>query len=160
MKEEKPEVVGFAVRAAGRGKPSREKTDKSGIVCSYCKFTGHEAANCFEILGYPDWWGDRPRLGINKKPGAGRGKASSLAESGRMSGPTGGSGKSHVRAHAAAAGHAPSTERVAAEFNNNSAPLPGFTADQWKTLVAVFGNPQTQPERMSGPSLEEADWHG
>ncbi|KAF7822484.1 retrovirus-related Pol polyprotein from transposon TNT 1-94 [Senna tora] len=40
------------VRASGREpKP----------VCSHCKKIGHESRSCFALIGYPEWWGDRPR---------------------------------------------------------------------------------------------------
>jgi len=46
--------MALAVRAQSDGK------DKS-MVCSYCKQTEHEFENCFALIGYPKWWGDRPR---------------------------------------------------------------------------------------------------
>ncbi|CAH9139146.1 unnamed protein product [Cuscuta epithymum] len=39
-------------------------------------------------------------------------------------------------------------------------PLPGFTPEQWKTLVSALGNSNISNSRMNGPSLEEADWNG
>ncbi|XP_062104448.1 uncharacterized protein LOC133815651 [Humulus lupulus] len=69
------EAVGFAVRPCGRGQGRFERPDKSHLSCTHCKKTGHEVAQCFEKIGYPDWWGDRA------KNDAGRGK--SLAPGGR-----------------------------------------------------------------------------
>ena len=59
-KEEKGMVVGLAVQAGSKSKGRREGKDKS-VVCSCCGKTGHDAKGCFQIIGYPDWWGDRPR---------------------------------------------------------------------------------------------------
>ncbi|CAH9115055.1 unnamed protein product [Cuscuta europaea] len=70
--EERPDVMGFALRTDGKGAGRGVKPDKSGHVCSYCRYSGHEVTSCFELHGYPDWWGDRPKPGI--KEGGGRGR--------------------------------------------------------------------------------------
>ncbi|CAH9085475.1 unnamed protein product [Cuscuta epithymum] len=44
--------------------------------------------------------------------------------------------------------------------SGTSTPLPGFTAEQWKSLLSIFGNLPPSNDRMAGPSLEEADWDG
>nr|GEU94246.1 reverse transcriptase domain-containing protein [Tanacetum cinerariifolium] len=31
------------------------------LSCTHCHKTGHTKENCFEIKGYPEWWGERPR---------------------------------------------------------------------------------------------------
>ncbi|KAF7813981.1 retrovirus-related Pol polyprotein from transposon TNT 1-94 [Senna tora] len=53
-KDERVEVMALAARTRNDG---RDKT----VVCSHCKRNGHEAENCFALVGYPEWWGDRPR---------------------------------------------------------------------------------------------------
>ena len=30
------------------------------MYCTHCKRSGHEADFCFQLIGYPEWWGDRP----------------------------------------------------------------------------------------------------
>ena len=59
-KEERIEIVGWAVQTGG-GMRERENTKDKGIVCSNCNRTGHDTMSCFQLVGYPDWWGDRPR---------------------------------------------------------------------------------------------------
>jgi hypothetical protein len=59
-KEERTEIVGLAVQTGGRARGRGDAKDK-GIVCSNCNRTGHDSMGCFQIVGYPDWWGDRPR---------------------------------------------------------------------------------------------------
>nr|GMD68582.1 retrovirus-related Pol polyprotein from transposon TNT 1-94 [Ipomoea batatas] len=56
--EERGEVMGLAVQAGNKGK-GREVTGKN-VLCAGCGRTGHDISGCFKILGYPDWWGDRP----------------------------------------------------------------------------------------------------
>ena len=33
--------------------------DKSKLVCSYCKKKKHTKDQCFELIGYPDWWEEK-----------------------------------------------------------------------------------------------------
>ncbi|CAH9133140.1 unnamed protein product [Cuscuta epithymum] len=61
-RDENNEVMGFALRSDIQGKLKYEKIDKSGLTCTHCKSRGHTSASCFEIKGYPEWWGSRPRL--------------------------------------------------------------------------------------------------
>ena len=45
--------------------------------CTVCGRTGHEAATCYKVVGYPEWWGDRSRnRGNNKSTASGRGRGS------------------------------------------------------------------------------------
>ncbi|CAH9091038.1 unnamed protein product [Cuscuta europaea] len=138
--DERPDVVGFAVRTEGKGMGRGTKVDKARLICSYCKYSGHEISSCFELHGYPDWWGDRPRA-VPK--GVGRGKPNT-SEANR--------GKPSAKAHAAAVENSkmsqPSTSTGDGSFGQ-STPLPGFSVEQWKSLISTFG-----------PSLEEADWNG
>ncbi|KAF7818865.1 retrovirus-related Pol polyprotein from transposon TNT 1-94 [Senna tora] len=53
-KEDRVEVMALAARVHS------DARDKS-IVCSHCKKTGHVIENCFALVGYPEWWGDRAR---------------------------------------------------------------------------------------------------
>ncbi|KAK1400807.1 hypothetical protein POM88_000412 [Heracleum sosnowskyi] len=55
VNDERPEVVGFVVLADARGKGRLEKIDKSGLMCSHCRKPGHDIANYFALLGYPEW---------------------------------------------------------------------------------------------------------
>lgn len=58
-KEEKGEVIGLAVQTYSRTRGRGEVKDKS-TNCTHCKRSGHETDFCFQLIGYPDWWGDRP----------------------------------------------------------------------------------------------------
>ncbi|KAL6343177.1 hypothetical protein AAG906_020975 [Vitis piasezkii] len=58
-KEERGSPMSFTVQVGGRnlGGDGKDKI----VICSICKQKGHEAASCFQRIGYPKWWGDRPR---------------------------------------------------------------------------------------------------
>jgi len=64
----------------GRGRGSQSSLqhgkDKT-MICSHCKRSGHDANSCFALIGYLEWWGDRPRTD-GKNEGCGRGSQSSL----------------------------------------------------------------------------------
>ncbi|KAK9669413.1 hypothetical protein RND81_13G127800 [Saponaria officinalis] len=52
-KDEKPNVLGFAIRTEGCG---RGRVDRSTRTCTYCKKSGHDVTTCFELHDIPDWW--------------------------------------------------------------------------------------------------------
>ncbi|XP_020249272.1 uncharacterized protein LOC109826663 [Asparagus officinalis] len=58
--DKKAEAVGFAVQgsARGRGAMPTKEGDKPRFAgtCSHCNKVGHDKANCFQLLGFPDWW--------------------------------------------------------------------------------------------------------
>lgn len=56
-KEQRSEAMSFAVNSRGK----MENKEKKDEVCSYWKWTGHSVEGCIELIGYPDWWGDRPK---------------------------------------------------------------------------------------------------
>ena len=137
-KEEKTEIVGLAVQTGG-GMRGRENTKDKGIVCSNCNRTGHDTMSCFQLVGYPDWWGDRPRhegKGVARVKGQQQGRGTN---SGRGRG---------VRANAAqvAVQRAPET---ATEVDKGG--LMGLSTKQWQTLVEILNNQKANAnERMTG----------
>ena len=67
-KEERSEPVAFAVRVA---QGSHDNRDKSFVLCTHCNKTGHKASSCFQLIGYPEWWGERPKATRNAGRGCG-----------------------------------------------------------------------------------------
>ncbi|GJV87563.1 putative ribonuclease H-like domain-containing protein [Tanacetum coccineum] len=51
------------------------KQNKTHITCGNCGMSRHTTDQCFELIGYPDWWNDGHKKG-NKNRGLERGKAS------------------------------------------------------------------------------------
>ena len=56
-RDEKGEAMAFAVQGGSRCKDKNE--GKTGI-CSHCNQSGHDSESCFQIIGYPEWWGECP----------------------------------------------------------------------------------------------------
>ncbi|KAH9774809.1 retrovirus-related pol polyprotein from transposon RE1 [Citrus sinensis] len=44
-----------------RQQPQRKFIDKSSLHCTHCRKKGHTKEQCFEIIGYPDWWDTRKK---------------------------------------------------------------------------------------------------
>nr|KAJ0185472.1 hypothetical protein LSAT_V11C900483690 [Lactuca sativa] len=134
--EEKPaDVLGFSVRTNTKGRGRGEKTDKSYLLCSHYKKNGHEAANCFELVGYPEWW-EQDR---SKPDGGSRG------------GRSGGCGRGSVRANALTTNY-----HHGSGGNTSSSPLL-FTAEQWKALTGLMSTSKIPEERLHG-TLQKRLW--
>ena len=51
-------MTSFAVHT----KPRYRVDDKEkGALCKLCNRIGHNADTCYAVIGYPEWWGDRPK---------------------------------------------------------------------------------------------------
>ncbi|KAH9718244.1 hypothetical protein KPL71_022143 [Citrus sinensis] len=44
-----------------RQQPQMKLVDKSSIHCTHCRKKGHTKEQCFEIIGYSDWWDTRKK---------------------------------------------------------------------------------------------------
>ncbi|CAA7012885.1 unnamed protein product [Microthlaspi erraticum] len=60
-KDDKVDDVGFAVSTGFRNHtPSYQEREKD-VTCTHCGKYGHAMSDCFQIKGYPEWWGERGR---------------------------------------------------------------------------------------------------
>ena len=53
-------------RGGGGGRSSFKPTGGSsnrGAMCTLCDKPGHTRDRCFRVVGYPEWWGNRPERG-------------------------------------------------------------------------------------------------
>ncbi|KAK9678211.1 hypothetical protein RND81_11G196400 [Saponaria officinalis] len=72
--EDPSNFMAFAVKSEHRLKSKsewrdtreREKQEKLKLYCTHCNTRGHDVRNCFILNGYPEWWGDRPRVGVGR----------------------------------------------------------------------------------------------
>lgn len=111
--------------------------------CSTCGRTGHEAASCFKVVGYPEWWGDRPRNRNDSRSSqgsyAGRGRGNNLRANITQI----------VNANSATVGSSEITE-------NDRQGLLGIFDDQWKLVEKVL-NASKGSSQLSG-KLNEIVW--
>ena len=133
-KEERVEVVGLAAQVKGRGRgDARNKSQ----FCTHCNKQGHDAGSCFQLIGYPDWWGDRSK---NEGKAIGKGKSQQHASGGRGNGAA-------LRANVAQA--SVSGMNSASIADADKAGLAGLTANQWQKLVELL-NKTDSDEKMTG----------
>ncbi|EOA32124.1 hypothetical protein CARUB_v10015375mg, partial [Capsella rubella] len=109
-------------------------TNKSKLVCSSCTRTGHTAETCFQVIGYPEWWGDRSRRGGRGGREAGRGRGSIPRANAVVAQPL----------------HDVSVEAERSGYT-------GLTNEQWSTLIKFFDEKQGTSTRLNGMSLS-LDW--
>lgn len=160
-RESPQEVVGFSIRPEGRARAKSEKIDKSGLTCSHCHRSGHDIVTCFQLLGYPEWWGDRPRTQeVTHSRGKGGG--------GRMMNSTvGGRGRGAAVRAVAVEGcnnmvgdsvHGQkNSSNTTASTSNTPGSLPDLSADQWQKIAAMFGNSQPFTDRLHG-EFSKTSW--
>ena len=143
--DDRAETMAHAVRtsagvssASSRGQfVSREERMK--LLCSSCGRKGHLATNCFRSLGYPDWWGDRPRGRFQTSNGQGTSSPSSRQPSAapaRVNAVT-----TSTQQHSA--NTLTATDRVG---------LTGLSDEQWKTLVTLLNEHKPASNTLSGTS--------
>ncbi|WVY91044.1 hypothetical protein V8G54_036558 [Vigna mungo] len=126
-KDEKGKVMAFVVQGGSRYKDKNGGKEKIG-TCIHCNRPGHDSESCFQIIGYPEWWGEHPR-GPSK--GNGRGKLGQ-----HYAGSSGKGRKGTAKAHAAQAtmlgigGNGDGSNTTHNAIN-------GLTGEQWQTLDRI-----------------------
>ncbi|KAJ8639810.1 hypothetical protein MRB53_016504 [Persea americana] len=128
-KEEGREVMAFAEQGGGGNrKATSDGKEKQTPACTICKRRGHEAENCFQSIGYPDWWGDRPRTVSRGGRRSGRG------------GSTGGRGRGGVPRANVAQGLSAQPTIAAAQVTEDDQEGSGFSSEQWATLLNLLNS--------------------
>ncbi|KAJ3708504.1 hypothetical protein LUZ61_012209 [Rhynchospora tenuis] len=141
-KEEMTDAVGFVVQAS---KP-RERP-----VCSHCSKIGHEKAQCYELIGYPEGWGRGGRGGRGGRSGGrgGRGRGHAYATAVTSAG----AGASASGAGASNAGAGASGEK------ESHVSVPGLSDAQVQQIIAIIAksNAGASNEKLNG-KIQELDW--
>ncbi|XP_010412622.1 PREDICTED: uncharacterized protein LOC104698950 [Camelina sativa] len=135
-REQENTQVAFAVRGENH---MGGKEEKGKMVCSVCKKSGHTVDTCFQVIGYPEWWSERPR-GIG---GFARG-------GGRQGNGRGRGGMARANVMVAQDGAETSGEAERSGYT-------GLTNEQWGTLVKLLESSKGNTPRLSGKSLS-LDW--
>lgn len=73
-KEERGDAVGFVMQVGTEVKAVVVRTKEKGTTCNHYGKTGHDAKDYFQVIGYPDWWEDKPHL-TRKSAGCGWGNS-------------------------------------------------------------------------------------
>jgi hypothetical protein len=121
-KEERGDPIAFAVKSGRTSSWEKKPQAGSEKPCSHCNRDGHDIDSCFQLVGYPDWWGDRPR---SEARALGRGKHVHRSMSGAGKG-KGNNAKVNMTQVVDA------TEAMA---NGDDQVLPGLSSKQWNALL-------------------------
>ena len=118
--------MSFAMKEVGQN--SREEAKYRNVVCTNCKREGHDADTCFQLIGYPEWWDNRPRTNVSRRGGE--------------------------RKHGAHGGHDKGgTAQASATTTNdaNKKGIVGLNNEQWVTLMGMLSAHKTGTnERLIG----------
>lgn len=146
--DEKTPVLGMSAttqspQAMTNAQAAAVRFAKNNSVCSHCGKQGHEASQCFQVIGYPEWWGDK-----TAKPATGRGND----RGGRRRGQDiqGGRG----RGGRGSGSRAYNTNVDASGVSPGQTPgFPNFTQEQWNTLTQFVSSQKaasTNNEKLMG----------
>lgn len=114
------------------------KEERMKLTCTSCGRKGHLASNCFRTLGYPEWWGDRPRARLSSATG--RGTNTTQRSSTDLA-------RANVVSLTPQLQHSGSTITSSDRIG-----LTGLTDDQWKTLVTILNERKTPANTLTGMS--------
>ncbi|XP_021766280.1 uncharacterized protein LOC110730766 [Chenopodium quinoa] len=125
-------AVAFKVDKA---KPKYE--DNSDKFCNHCNRIGHDESGCFQIIGYPEWWGDRGRGGRGRGRSGGCGGRGGARNSGSNSASTS-SQQQSVRANKV--GGSSQQQSQAPLTDDAAASLVGVSATQVQQILDILKN--------------------
>ncbi|KAJ3704067.1 hypothetical protein LUZ61_007772 [Rhynchospora tenuis] len=141
-REERGDAVSFAVQL-NKTEPSQSKTGEKP-TCTHCNKIGHEIANYFELIGYPEGWG-RGRRGGRGGRGSGRGR-----------------GRGRAQAFNVQSGSNFAQEGGMSSSSNSLAGLSEAQVQQIKAILAntSSANAGSSTEKLHGLQYEDVDWCG
>lgn len=160
-REDRDTMMAMKVQSDLRAKSKAH--DNSDKFCAHCNRDGHDESSCFQLHGFPEWWGDRPRGGRGPgRGGRGGGRSGASGSRGR-GGASSSSWKSDqptVRANKTTAGSASQLGGAQAHpRTSEQAGLANITPEQWKNILEILNLPKPN-DRLNGPSDEAGDWSG
>ena len=125
--ETKEAPVGFVAKTMQREGDEGVARGRNSIICGNCGRTGHEKKECWQIIGFPEWFTERNQA--NGRGGRGRGR-------GRMN---------SSRANAV---QTPS----ASSSGNQGSQVTQLSAEQWASLASLLESqkPAPIPDRLNG----------
>ncbi|KAJ0469473.1 hypothetical protein HanIR_Chr14g0708291 [Helianthus annuus] len=84
-------LVSKGQRRSDFSQKSSSRSDKSHLKCSHCGMNKHTKEQCFQIVGYPEWWNDGHKKG-NKTTGKDGGRAAAVVGNNNATSSDGGDG--------------------------------------------------------------------
>ena len=131
--ETKEAPVGFNMKVGGDessqgGIMAAVARGRSGVVCDHCGRSGHEKKECWQLIGFPEWFNERNQSGGRGGRGRGRGRTNSS------------------RANAMH-GTAASTNA-----NSQTSGFPPLSSEQWASLASFLERQKQSPipDKLNG----------
>ncbi|XP_012830557.1 PREDICTED: uncharacterized protein LOC105951653 [Erythranthe guttata] len=146
-KEDRGDAVGFAAQLGPNVRVAAIRGKEKLITCGQCGKSGHESNACYQVIGYPEWWGDRPR----ERERSDRGRRGGAVGRGR-------GGRARINITRATTEGNGSQSEVRVERDRHD--LAGLDSEQWTKLLELIGASKNGDERLSGPHYEDSDWNG
>ena len=142
-RESQQSAIGFATKSEPEQVTRRTGSVGSGrrTQCGHCGRTGHDKTNCWQLIGFPDWWEERQPSNRGNTRGSRGG-----ARGGHGRGSSG-FDRSHNTGARVNNAHA---------TTSNSSSFPGFTEEQWTSLSQMI----TERTRSSSDKLSGKNIHG
>lgn len=143
--EEQPEVSAFAVQMRSRSNQFQVRSDdkEKGVICKHCNRGGHASDSCYAVIGYPEWWGERPR----SRSMEGRGRGGVSFSGGRGRGVTAFANRVHVL-------NLNTTEEanyVVTDQDRDG--VGGITESQWHSIKHILNaGKEVATEKLTGKS--------
>ncbi|KAF8046231.1 hypothetical protein N665_3932s0002 [Sinapis alba] len=138
--EERSEVTAFVAQTK-----TRFRGESTG-VCKHCNRSGHASENCYAVIGYPEWWGDRPR----SRTLQGRGRVGSSGSSS-----SGGRGRGQAYANCVNVPSHDTQNKTQANFvltDQDRDGVSGLTEQQWCSLKNIInGTAKSKSLRKKDP---------
>ncbi|XP_012847900.1 PREDICTED: uncharacterized protein LOC105967846 [Erythranthe guttata] len=139
--EDRSDAVGFSAQLGSHARAAAVRNKEKPGICTHCGKSGHDAKTCYQIVGYPEWWGDRPR---GNEKGTPRGRGGGLIGRSR-----GGGARVNVT-------RVP-TENEATRFDTERQDFPNLSGEQWATLLEMLNSSKSGGERLSGKKIYD-EW--
>lgn len=139
--EDQQDVAAFGVQT--RSLFRKEDRDKF-VLCKHCNRALYSSDSCYAIIGYPEWWGDRPRS--RSTQGCGRGGGGGIASMTRR----GHGGVSYVNVvHVSAPVNSEHVNYLTTDKDRDR--VTGLSDDQWRGIMNLLNADKTNhTECLSG----------
>lgn len=146
--DDQREVNAFAAQMRPKLYQGRSDEKEKGMVCKHCNRSGHASDSCYAVIGYPEWWGDRPRS--RSMQTRGRGGTSSSGGRGR--------GAAAYANRVTVPNHDSFEQANYALTDEDRDGVSGLTDSQWRTIKSILNSgKEAATEKLTGPHFEDSD---
>lgn len=111
-------------------------------MCTSCGKKGHEASSCFKIIGYPEWWPDKPRPRVGGR--------------GAQQGGRGGGSNPRANATQILSANTAGMNSAGRITDSDRVGLTGLTDEQWSAVQRLLNT--SKSNATSGGKIDDKLW--